>query len=106
MDRIFGLDKVAAHDENVAHLTTVHDDVEKSLLCGILEEEGIPYLLKDRGSGEAVRILAGFSMFGCDIYVPEELFDQANELLEAYRNGEVLDEEAQLEYDEDGEEDV
>ena len=106
MDRFFGLDKAAKADKGTVLLTTVHDEVEKNLLCGILEEEKIPFLVKDRGSGEAVRILAGFSMFGCDIYVPEELFDQANELLEAYRNGEVLDEEAQLEYDEDGEEDV
>ena len=104
MDRFFGLDKAAKADKGVALLTTVHGEVEKNLLCGILEEEEIPFLVKDRGSGEAVRILAGFSMFGCDVYVPEELLEQATELLEAYRNGEVLDEEALLEYDEDGEE--
>ena len=104
MDRFFGLDRPAKSDDGVVLLTTVHDEVEKNLLCGILEEEKITFLVKDRGSGEAVRILAGFSMFGCDIYVPEELFDEANALLEAYRNGEVLDEEALLEYDEDGEE--
>ena len=104
MDRFFGLDRPANADEGVVLLTTVHDEVEKELLCGILEEEEIPFLVKDRGSGEVMRILAGFSMFGCDIYVPEELFDAANGLLEAYRNGEALDEEALLEYDEDGEE--
>ena len=93
MDRLFGLDKVAAHDENVAHLTTVHDDVEKSLLCGILEEEGIPYRLKDRGSGEVVRILSGFSQFGSDIFVPKASLERAAELLDAYRNGEVVEED-------------
>ena len=92
MDRLFGLDKVSAHDEGTVLLTTVHDDVEKSLLCGILEEEGIPYLLKDRGSGEVVRILSGFSQFGTDIFVPEVLFSRASELLDAYRNGEVVEE--------------
>lgn len=92
MDRLFGLDKVSAHDEGTALLTTVHDDVEKSLLCGILEEEGIPYLLKDRGSGEVVRILSGFSQFGSDIFVPEALLTRASELLDAYRNGEVVEE--------------
>ncbi len=102
MDRFFGLDKVSAHDESVALLTTVHDDVEKHLLCGILEEEKIPYLLKDRGSGEVVRILSGYSTFGCDIFVPKELLEQATELLEAYRNGEVVEEI--LEDDGDGEE--
>ena len=93
MDRIFGLDKVGAHDENTALLTTVHDDVEKNLLCGILEEEQIPYLLKDRGSGDAVRILSGFSFFGTDIFVPTALLEKATELLDAYRNGEVVEED-------------
>ena len=104
MDKFFGLDQAGKADEGVALLTTVHDEVEKNLLCGILEEEEIPFLVKDRGSGEAVRILTGFSMFGCDIYVPEALLEQATELLDAYRNGEVLDEEALLEYGEDEEE--
>ena len=91
MDRFFGLDNVSRQGENVSLLTTVHDDVEKNLLCGILEEEKIPYLLKDRGSGEAVRILSGFSMFGSDIFVPAELLEKAQELLDAYRNGEVVE---------------
>ena len=100
MDRFFGLDKVGAHDKDTALLTTVHDDVEKSLLCGILEEEGIPFRLKDRGSGEVVRILSGFSQFGSDIFVPLALLDRATELLEAYRNGVVVDDDFEL----DGEE--
>ncbi len=91
MDRFFGLDNVSRQGENVSLLTTVHDDVEKNLLCGILEEEKIPYLLKDRGSGEAVRILSGFSVFGSDIFVPAELLEKAQELLDAYRNGEVVE---------------
>ena len=65
----------------------------------ILEEEGIPYLLKDRGSGEVVRILSGYSTFGSDIFVPAALLETATELLDAYRNGEVVEEEP-----EDGEE--
>ena len=96
MDRFFGLDKVSAHDKDTVLLTTVHDDVEKNLLCGILEEEQIPYLLKDRGSGDAVRILSGFSFFGTDIFVPEALIERATELLEAYRSGEVVEEDLEF----------
>lgn len=88
MDRFFGLDKTNAPDKNAVLLTTTHDDVEKSIICGILEEEEIPFLTKDRGAGEAVRVAMGFSMYGCDIYVPTTLFEKANELLEVYRNGE------------------
>lgn len=101
MDRIFGLDHASEQGSDVVLLTTVHDDVEKNLLCGILEEEEIPYLLKDRGSGEVVRILSGFSLYGTDIFVPSELFEKANELLDAYRNGEVIEEE----FSEEGETD-
>lgn len=104
MDRFFGLDKVGAHDADVSLLTTVHDEVEKGLLCGMLEEEHIPYLSKDRGSGEAVRILAGYSMFGCDIFVPSALLEQARELLDAYRNGEVCEDFDEVV--EDGEDDA
>ena len=93
MDKFFGLDKKSAPMEGAKLLTTVHDEVEKNLLCGILEEENIPYLAKDRGSGEVARILTGFSVFGCDIYVPDECFETANELLDAYRNGEVCEED-------------
>ena len=108
MDRFFGLDKVGKHDEDTVLLTTVHDDVEKNLLCGILEEEEIPFLVKDRGSGEVMRIISGFSMFGSDIFVPTALLERAEELLDAYRNGEVCDEELIFDGEdaaEDGEED-
>ena len=93
MDKFFGLDKTNSPMKGAVLLTTVHDEVEKNLLCGILEEEQIPYLTKDRGSGEVTRILTGFSLFGCDIYVPEALLERATELLDAYRNGEVLEED-------------
>ncbi len=91
MDRFFGLDKVSAHDAQSELLVTVHDEIEKNLICGILEEEQIPYLCKDRGSGEIARILTGFSVFGCDIFVPKKAYDIAAELLDTYRNGEVAE---------------
>ena len=93
MDRFFGLDRARDTSEEITLLTSVHDDVEKNLLCGILEEENIPYLLKDRGSGEAMRIISGFSMFATDIFVPTSLFEKAAELLEVYRNGEIVEED-------------
>ena len=90
MDKFFGLDNPVKLDENTALLTTTHDDVEKMIICGILEEEKIPFLAKDRGAGEAVRVVPGYSMYGCDIYVPTALFEKANALLDDYRNGEPV----------------
>ena len=91
MDRFFGLDKSKAPMKEAELLITVNDTVEKSLICGMLEEEKIPYLAKDRGSGEATRILTGFSVFGCDIYVPKAAYERAAELLEVFRGGEMCE---------------
>ncbi len=100
MDQFFGLDHPAKADGDIALLTTTHDDVEKNIICGILEEEEIPFLAKDRGAGEAVRVVTGYSMYGCDIYVPAALFEKANALLDDYRNGEpILDEDEIVEED-------
>ena len=100
MDQFFGLDTPAKLGEDTALLTTTHDDVEKMIICGILEEEKIPFLAKDRGAGEAVRVVTGYSMYGCDIFVPSGLLEKANALLDNYRNGEpVFDEDEIVEED-------
>ena len=48
--------------------------------------------LRERGSGGVVKVIAGYSMYGSDIFGPAELLEKATELLDAYRNGEVLEE--------------
>ncbi len=102
MDKLFfGLDHPAEPGKDIVLLTTTHDDVEKMIICGILEEEEIPYLAKDRGAGEAVRVVTGYSMYGCDIFVPAPLFERANELLEVYRNGEPVEDDGEAEEAED-----
>ena len=93
MDRLFGLDKPASHDEYTAHLTTVHDNVELSIVRSILDGENIPYRVRERGSGAVVRVIAGYSMYGTDIFVPAEVLESATELLDAYRNGESVEED-------------
>ncbi len=105
MDRFFGLNKAPKENEEIALLTTVHDEIEKNLLCGMLEEEGIPYSCKDRGAGEVNRIFFGYSMYDCDIMVPRALLEQAEALLEAYNNAESFaDDEIVTDPDEEGEE--
>ena len=93
MDSLFGFDKPASHDEYTAVLTTVHDPVELSILRSILDGESIPYRVRERGSGGIVKVIAGYSMFGTDILVPAEALESAQELLEAYRNAEVVEDE-------------
>ena len=99
-DFLFGLDGPARHDEDVELLTTVYDNMELSILRSVLEGENIPYLLKERGSGSSVRIIMGFSMYGTDVFVPKEIFEQAKEVLEAYRNSTPIEEDVESGEDE------
>ena len=111
MDSIFGLDK--PHEKKgLELLTTTHDDVELSILKAILEDEHIPFLTDDRGSGSSVRIITGYSIYGTDILVPTAELEHAREVLDAYRNGEPVEDEEDLdsadeddEDEDDGEED-
>ena len=99
---LFGLGKAKdKKDDGMELLVTTHDNIELSILKSILDGEDIPYLVFDRGSGGAMRIIAGYSMFGTDIYVASEVLEQARELLEAYRNGEeIADDSVELVDDE------
>ena len=81
MDRIFGLDSVSAHDEGLELLTTVYDPAELAVITSILEGEKIPYLAKDRGAGGLIKIVAGYSVFGTDIFVLSECLEVATALL-------------------------
>ena len=92
VDRFFGLD-TPKQEKGTELLTTAHDDVELAIICSILEDEGIPYLKSDRGSGSSVRIITGYSMYGTDILVPTAEAERAREILDAYRNGEPVEEE-------------
>ena len=100
---LFGLSKAKNKEKDgMELLVTTHDNIEQGILESILEGEQIPYMVHDRGSGGAMRIIAGYSFMGTDIYVPEEMLAQAQELLEAYRNGEVVEDETVEPVDDEG----
>ena len=81
MGDLFGLDKISAHDEGLELLTTAYDPTYLAIVESILNDAGIPYLKKDRGSGAAVRVIMGYSMFGTDVFVLREHLDTAAELI-------------------------
>ena len=95
MDRFFGLD-TAPKREDVKLLVSVTDHIYLAILEGILEENNIPYLTKDRGCGSVLKVVAGFSMFGADIFVLESDYDKAIALIETmpteeeYKNAEII----------------
>ncbi len=77
MDRLFGLDAPALHDEGISLLATLYDDVSVAMYEDILRDVAIPYLKKDRGAGGAVRIMMGTTLSAVDIYVPTIRLDEA-----------------------------
>ena len=81
MDNLFGLDKVSAHDKELELLTTAYDPTYLAIVESILTDANIPYLKKDRGSGAAVRVIMGYSMFGTDIFVLRDHLETAAELI-------------------------
>ena len=83
MDNLFfGLDQPASEDGLVL-LRTFHDDVSVTMAEEVLRDEEIPFVKKDRGSGAAVRIITGYSMYGTDILVAPEDLEKATELMKA-----------------------
>ena len=63
-------------------LTTVSSNYQLELVQSILEEHNIPCLAQDRASGGYMRVYAGGSIFGTDIYVAPENLEEARELLD------------------------
>lgn len=81
MDRFFGLDRVSSHDDNLELLITVYDSLQLSIYSEILRGAKIPYLAKERGSGGCVKIIAGYSMYGTDLFVLRENLEEAQALI-------------------------
>lgn len=80
---LFGLEKphkISDGDE-VSHLITVYDVAVLGIVRGMLEDEDIPYLVRERGTGSAMRIMTGFSMFGTDVFVPTNALEVAKGLV-------------------------
>ena len=83
MDNLFfGLDQPATEDGLVL-LRTFHDDVSVIMAEEVLRDEEIPFVKKDRGSGSAVRLITGYSMYGTDLLVSPDDLEKATELMQA-----------------------
>lgn len=80
---LFGLEKphkISDGDE-ISHLTTVYDVAVLGIIRGMLEDEQIPYLMRDRGVGQVVRMVTGITGYGIDVYVPTDAYETAKALI-------------------------
>jgi hypothetical protein len=62
-------------------LRTANNNFEVDIIKGILEENKIPYLLKEKGIGSYMKIITGSSMYGTDIFVDKLVYERASELI-------------------------
>ena len=62
-------------------LMTVGEDMQVEIIEEELKNAGIPLLKKHRGGGAYFNILMGRSMYGVDLYVSEESYERAREIL-------------------------
>lgn len=80
---MFGLenDHRIAYGDEVVLLTTVYDVAMLGMVRGLLEDAEIPYLVHERATGSAMRIMTGFSLYGTDVFVPKAAEDTARDLI-------------------------
>ena len=80
---MFGLEKdhKIAYGDEVVHLTTVYDIAILGMVRGLLEDADIPYLVQERATGSAMRLMTGFPLYGTDIFVPKTAEETARDLI-------------------------
>ena len=83
MDTLFGLDHTHPQNKDLKLLVTAFSQPELLVIESLLRDAEIPFLAKERGTGSSLKIIAGYSVFGTDIYVHKDQFDLASELLTA-----------------------
>ena len=93
MDKLFGLDTPVAEKE-LALVRTLFDDISAGMAKEALTDEQIPFIAKDRGTGSAMRIITGFSMYGVDFFVRATDLERASALFDALFSGVAAEEDA------------
>ena len=85
---LYGLEKPhkISDGNDISHLTTIYDVAILGIVRGLLEDESIPYLVRDRGVGQVVRLVTGMSGYGMDIYVPTNALETAKGLIAGLEN--------------------
>ncbi|WP_425538951.1 putative signal transducing protein [Microaceticoccus formicicus] len=63
-------------------LRSTNDDFELLTIKSLLEENNIPYIIKDRGAGGYMRLFAGGSVFGSDIFIEKSQLEEVSRILE------------------------
>ena len=68
---------------NIVKLRSISNEMELSMIKEILDDNDIPYFVKDHGAGGYMRIISGISLFETDVMVGKSDFEKAKELLKS-----------------------
>lgn len=67
---------------NLVKVYNAKDTLEANIITDILNNNDIPCHIQDAGAGEYLNIYYGFTVYGKDIYVNKEQFDEAKALID------------------------
>ena len=96
LDKLFGLEKPAKTSPEAGELlTTAYSNEELTAIEALLRSADIPYRLCERGAGGVVRVIAGYNMYGTDVFVRAEDVETARELLTPVEDAEQDEEDTQ-----------
>ena len=80
-------------DKNEVEIFSSSNEYEVSQVCAILNENNIPYVRKDYGSGSYMNIYFGQSIQDKKVFVNEDCYDKALELISNIFSNDNLTEE-------------
>lgn len=74
-------------DIKLVLLRAAQNDYELSMLKGLLDDNDIPYVIKDAEGGGYLRVHSGISLYPTDVLVPHSAYEKAKGLVdEAFGN--------------------
>ncbi|MDD2447541.1 MAG: DUF2007 domain-containing protein [Tissierellia bacterium] len=68
-------------DIELVLLKSTNNQFELDIIKGLLEDNQIPCLIQEKGSGGYLKIITGSSLFGSDILVERSQYEKAMELI-------------------------
>lgn len=71
----------SSNEINTVLLRTTNNNIELNIIKELLEQNEIPYIIKDHGVGGYMRIISGDSIYGTDILVEESVIERAESLI-------------------------
>lgn len=83
-DLFWDYNKNRAGDIEMVLLKTVNNQFELDVVKELLDDNEIPYLIKDYGSGGYMRIIGGTSLYRTDILVAEATYEKAKAIIDAF----------------------